>query len=88
MPEPTTEEPQLQPGGVDAVKEDPADEGLSRDLDPDENPAVDDILPDEIAEADDKRQEPDEGVDHEAGTKREEPEAGQEDEEGNPELPA
>ena len=33
MPEPYTEEPQLVPGGVDALEEDPADNGLARDLD-------------------------------------------------------
>lgn len=88
MPEPTAEEPQLQPGGVDAIEEDPADEGLSRDLHPDDNPAVDDILPEEIAEPDDKQQEPDKGVDHEAGTKRDKPTAGQEAEDGKPEPPA
>ena len=32
MPEPYAEEPQLVPGGVDALHEDPADNGLARDL--------------------------------------------------------
>ena len=62
-PEPATEAPELFPGGVDAVDEpdryhritDPA----VRDLDPADNPAVDDELPEEIAEPDDKQQEPD-----------------------------
>lgn len=99
MPEPFTQEPELYPGGVDAVPDDPEDEGLSRDLDPDENPAVDDVLPQEVAERDDKKQEPDNGDDKEAGTERQpdtdeaddstgEPEAGQEAEDGSVEPPA
>lgn len=63
MPESTTQEPELVPGGADAVAENPADEGLARDLSPDSNPAVDEILPDEVSEADDKTQEPDEDSD-------------------------
>ncbi len=58
MPTPVTEEPELVPGGVDAIGEDPADNGLGRDLDPDDNPAVDDAVPDEISEPDDKSQAP------------------------------
>jgi hypothetical protein len=97
IPEPTAEEPQLVPGGPDAPVYDPADEGLSRDLDPDDNPAVDDVLPDEVAEPDDKSQEPDTGQDQEAGTPRGsssqsgsegEPSAGQEAEDGSVEPPA
>ena len=73
IPEPTAEEPQLVPGGTDAIVHDEADTGLPRDLDPDENPAVDDALPDEVAERDEKKQEPDDdstGDDAEAGTVR------------------
>lgn len=97
MPEPYTEEPQLVPGGVDALVEDPADTGLARDLDPDDNPAVDDVLPDEIAEADEKSQAPDgEAKDKESDTPRssddaggsDAPSAGQEAEDGSPEPPA
>ena len=88
MPEPYSEEPQLAPGGVDALEEDPADNGLSRDLSPDDNPAVDDVLPDEISEPDDKQQEPDGGVDRESGTTSDDPEAGQEAEDGSVEPPA
>lgn len=90
MPEPKTEEPELVPGGTDALEEDPADEGLGRDLDPDENPAVDDVLPDEISEPDDKPQAPEgEAQDQESGTVRDdEPEAGQEAEDGSVEPPA
>ena len=71
MREPYTEEPQLVPGGIDALEEDPADTGLARDLSPDDNPAVDDVLPDEIAEPDDKSQAPEgEAEDQESDTTR------------------
>ncbi|MBD3923325.1 hypothetical protein IEZ26_01720 [Nocardioides cavernae] len=95
MPEPYAEEPQLVPGGVDALEEDPADAGLPRDLDPDDNPAVDDVLPDEIAEPDEKSQAPEgEAEDAESDTPRsgsdsdDSPSAGQEAEDGSPEPPA
>lgn len=92
MPEPYTEEPQLVPGGVDALEEDPADNGLARDLDPDANPAVDDALPGEIAEPDEKSQAPEgEAEDKESDTTRASdyrPDAGQEAEDGSPEPPA
>ena len=99
MPEPYTEEPQLVPGGVDALQEDPADTGLARDLNPDDNPAVDDVLPDEIAEPDEKPQAPEgEAEDKESDTPRSDsdsdasagggPRAGQESEDGSPEPPA
>ena len=70
MPTPTTEDPELYPGGADALADDPADNGLGRDLNPEDNPAVDDVLPDEISEPDDKSQAPDEGEadDAESGT--------------------
>ena len=96
MPEPYAEEPQLVPGGVDALGEDPADAGLARDLNPDDNPAVDDVLPDEIAEPDEKSQAPEgEAEDKESDTTRgsgsdsdDGPSAGQEAEDGSPEPPA
>ena len=90
MPTPTTEDPELYPGGVDALAEDPADNGLGRDLSPDDNPAVDDVLPDEITAADDKPQAPEgEADDAEPGTTRDdEPHAGQEAEDGSVEPPA
>ena len=101
MPTPYAEEPQLVPGGVDAIEEDPADNGLSRDLDPDDNPAVDDVLPDEVAAPDDKPQAPDgQADDQESGTTEaaavadsdsdsdSEPDAGQEAEDGSVEPPA
>lgn len=91
MPKPFTEDPQLVPGGADAdaLHADPADEGLGRDLNPDDNPAVDEVLPDEVAEPDDKQQEPDGSTaDQESGTTEESPEAGQEAEDGSVEPPA
>lgn len=88
MPESFSEEPQLQPGGVDAVEGDPADEGLARDLDPDSNPAVDEELPDEIAQPDDKQQEPEGEADDAETGEEEDPEAGQEAEDGSVEPPA
>ncbi|GAA5108740.1 hypothetical protein GCM10023339_08090 [Alloalcanivorax gelatiniphagus] len=90
MPTPYAEEPQLVPGGVDAIEDDPADNGLSRDLNPEDNP-VDDVVPDEVTEPDDKSQAPDgEAGDEESGTSREDedPSAGQEAEDGSPEPPA
>ena len=64
LPEPTTEEPQLYPGGADAV-DDPKygetpDDPTVPDIDPGDNAAVDDIAPAEVTEPDDKQQEPDE----------------------------
>ena len=90
MPTPFTEEPELQPGGADALEEDPADLGLGRDLSPEDNPAVDDVLPDEISEPDDKSQAPDgKADDAESGTTSEDgPSAGQEAEDGSAEPPA
>ena len=95
MPEPYAEEPQLVPGGIDALEEDPADAGLARDLSPDDNPAVDDVLPDQIAEPDEKSQAPEgEAEDKESDTTRSDsdasggPSAGQEAEDGSPEPPA
>ena len=63
-PEPETEPPEHFPGGADAIDEsgkygDTPGGPATRDLNPAENPAVVDALPDEIAEADDKQQEPD-----------------------------
>ncbi|MGK2866204.1 MAG: hypothetical protein ACSLFA_06115 [Mycobacterium sp.] len=92
MPTPYTEEPELVPGGVDALTEDPADTGLGRDLDPDDNPAVDDVLPEGISEPDDKSQAPEgEADDAESGTTSDDaggPDAGQTSEDGSAEPPA
>ncbi|WP_109509568.1 hypothetical protein [Nocardioides speluncae] len=64
-PEPQTEEPEKYPGGADAIDDsgkygDTPGGPTTRDLDPDDNPAVDDLLPDEIAAPDDKPQAPEE----------------------------
>lgn len=64
QPEPTTEEPEKYPGGADAIDDsgkygDTPGGPTTRDLHPDDNPAVDDVIPDEIAAPDDKSQAPD-----------------------------
>lgn len=61
--------PQDEPGGPDALEHEDGPGGpLGRDLPPEDNPAVDDILPEEVAEPDEeKQQEPDTGVSGEAG---------------------
>ncbi len=88
MPTPSAEEPQLVPGGVDALEEDPADNGLSRDLHPEDNPA-DEVVPDELTEPDDKPQAPEgKADDREAGTTEDAPAAGQTAEDGTAEPPA
>ena len=67
-PEPHVQDPELYPGGTDAVpgqdryQHDP-DHPAARDLDPDDNPAVEDALPDDIAAPDEKTQEPREDED-------------------------
>lgn len=92
MPAAKTQEPELKPGGVDAIPDEQDGEGLPRDLAPGKNPAVEDALPDEIAEQDDKDQAPSGEADQEAGTEKtadeDGPDAGQVDEEGDPEPPA
>lgn len=57
-PEPQIEPGEPNPGGADAVDEtmeyDPVpDEPVARDLDPEENPAVEDALPDEMRQGED-----------------------------------
>ena len=80
QPEPTTEEPELVPGGTDAVETDEQDNGLARDLDPKHNPAVEYALPDETGELDDKQQAPsDNGDDKEAGAEVRDDESAQPD---------
>lgn len=86
QPEPVTEKPELHPGGPDALELDPDGEGLGRDLPPEENPAVDHVLPDEIAQQEDKDQAPSGEAD--AQEKGEDAPAGQVDEAGDPEPPA
>ena len=95
MPEPTTQEPELVPGGVDAVEENQVEETLGRDLLPEDNP-VDDAMPEEITEPDDKPQAPEGDDAEETGTppgpdvndSSEDPPAGQEAEDGSVEPPA
>ena len=95
MPEPQIEEPELVPGGTDAVEENQVAEPLGRDLMPEDNP-VDDAMPDEITEPDDKSQSPDSDDAEETGTapgpdvneSSEEPPAGQDAEDGSVEPPA
>ncbi|MGN0063666.1 MAG: hypothetical protein ACI379_05445 [Nocardioides sp.] len=86
-PEPVAERPVLKPGGPDALADDPQDRGQPRDLDPQENPAVNDVVPDEVAAPDDKDQAPSGDADAEAGA-TDEPAAGQTAEDGSPEPPA
>ncbi|WP_110206633.1 hypothetical protein [Nocardioides daejeonensis] len=65
-PPPATQEPQLLPGGADSLDDpkygDTPGDPVPRDLDPDDNPAVDDEAPEEVKEPDDKDQEPSQGV--------------------------
>jgi hypothetical protein len=60
MPEPEAETPELHPGGTDAIVDDEVypegDVIMPRDIRL--NPEVDDQVPDEITEPDDKKQEP------------------------------
>lgn len=89
LPEPVIEDGEPNPGGADAVSDDPADDGLGRDLHPEANPGVDDALPEEIGQLDeDKKQAPEgEADDQEAGS-QDGVEAGQEAEDGSVEPPA
>ena len=72
MPDPVIEPPEENPGGADAINDDPPFSGdqpvvLSRDLHPDDHPGVEDVLPDEVGQPDDKQQENDgDGTDEEA----------------------
>ena len=87
-PDPVIEEKEPNPGGADALLDDAEDEGLARDLDPSANPAVDEVVPDEIFEPDDKSQEPDGQADDQETGDEDDPEAGQEAEDGSVEPPA
>ena len=88
LPEPVIEDGEPNPGGADAVSEDPADGGLGRDLRPEANPGVDDALPDEITQPDDKQQAPEGQADDQESGAEDDPEAGQESEDGSVEPPA
>lgn len=52
MPDPQIEPKEPNPGGVDAVDEDDAPPAV-HDLDPEDNPAVEDAAPNEIRELED-----------------------------------
>ena len=61
-PEPESEPAEPNPGGVDAINDDAPFAGdqratLGRDLHPDNNPEVEDHLPDELTDPEDKQQE-------------------------------
>ncbi|MDN5893435.1 MAG: hypothetical protein L0H93_05365 [Nocardioides sp.] len=65
QPEPKADAPEPDPGGADSLDDpkygDTPGDPVPRDLDPENNPAVEDQAPDEIKQHDDKKQEPDEG---------------------------
>jgi hypothetical protein len=88
QPTPVTEPGDPNPGGVDAI-DDTGSLPIPADLGPDANPAVDDIVPDEISELDEEKSQSPEGSagDQEAGAQPA-PQAGQEDETGGVEPPA
>lgn len=77
MPEPEVESAPENPGGVDAINDDAPFAGdqsgpFIRDLQPEQNPEVEDHVPDEIRMPDDKQQEGDED---QSGPENEEPPA-------------
>lgn len=62
MPDPEIEPAPENPGGVDAINDDVPFAGddpepVGRDLDPEQNPGVEDQIPEGIAEPEDKQQE-------------------------------
>ena len=68
------------PGGVDAVADSDGVDGetaepepLARDLDPDQNPAVEDALPDEMKQGEDTSTKATEGEDSDVDTEDESP---------------
>jgi hypothetical protein len=79
QPEPEIEPGEPLPGGVDAVPEADGVDGefsdpdpAPRDLDPARNPAVEDVMPDEMFEGEDTSTEATEDGDGESDTKGEE----------------
>lgn len=89
QPDPIVEEKEPNPGGADAIPEAAEDEGLARDLDPSANPAVDEVMPEEISQPDsEKTQAPDGHADDAESGEERDPEAGQEAEDGSVEPPA
>ena len=87
-PDPIVEDKEPTPGGADAISIDPEDDGLPRDLDPNTNPAVDDVLPEEVSEPDEKSQAPEGQADDAEDGTEDDPDAGQEAEDGSVEPPA
>lgn len=88
-PDPVIEEKEGNPGGADAIGENEFDQNLARDLHPDDNPAVDDALPEEITAPDkEKSQSPDGKADDAETASDSDPQAGQEAEDGSVEPPA
>lgn len=88
-PDPVIEEKEPNPGGADAIPEAAEDEGLARDLDPSANPAVDEVMPEEITQPDlEKTQAPDGEADDAETGEENDPQAGQEAEDGSVEPPA
>ncbi|MCW2832179.1 MAG: hypothetical protein JWN68_132 [Nocardioides sp.] len=87
-PEPVIEDKEPNPGGADAIPENEFDQNLARDLKPEDNPAVDDELPDEVAAPDDEKSQAPEGdpANAEAGFS-DDPDAGEEAEDGSVEPP-
>jgi hypothetical protein len=67
MPEPHAVPAAENPGGVDAINADVPFAGdqrkLGHDLLPEDNPAVEDVMPDEVTAPDDKQQAPSEDDD-------------------------
>lgn len=87
-PEPVIEEKEANPGGVDAIPEVAVDDNLTRDLHPDDNPGVDDALPEEITAPDEKSQAPEGKADDAERAGDDDPDAGEVAEDGSVEPPA
>lgn len=88
QPDAVIEEKEDNPGGVDAIAMNEVDATLARDLSPDDNPAVDDAIPDEIAAPDDKSQAPEGKADDAEKGEDDDPKAGEVAEDGSVEPPA
>ena len=89
QPDPVIEEKEPNPGGADALPLPEHDDVLARDLDPSANPAVDEVMPDEVTQPDsEKTQAPDGAADDTETGEEDDPEAGQEAEDGSVEPPA
>lgn len=71
QPEPEIEPGEPNPGGADAIETDDANE--PRDLDPHDNPAVEDALPDEMKQGEDTDTEATKDAEGAAGDAEESP---------------